>query len=134
MPKVLILLLSLCLFWIIQPVHAQLKGEIEFTTLEYDFGKQKEDGGPLKYEFKFKNTGLGDVVLKDIKASCGCTTPSWSKEPVAPGKEGSIVASFDPLNRPGYFNKSLTVTADVGGEEKIIILKISGEIIPKPKE
>ena len=64
-----------------------------------------------------------------VQASCGCTTPGWTKEAVAPGKTGFIKASFDPKGRPGYFNKSLMVMTDLSGSP--ITLQIKGTVVDK---
>ena len=62
-----------------------------------------------------------------MQASCGCTTPDWSKEPIAPGKKGFVKASYNPAGRPGNFNKSVTVTSNQGTQ----VLYIKGQVVPK---
>ena len=108
---------------------AQTKAEIVFENLDHDFGKIKEDAGPADFNFNFKNPGTVPLVISAVNASCGCTTPEWSKEPVLPGKSGFIKVSYNPLNRPGSFNKTVTVIANVPNSP--IILKIAGEVLPK---
>ncbi len=61
-----------------------------------------------------------------VQASCGCTTPAWSQEAVAPGKTGFVQASYNPKGRPGYFNKTLSVTTDVDANP--IVLQIKGTV------
>ena len=78
------------------------------------------------HEFSFVNNGTRPIKILTVQASCGCTTPAWSKDPVAPGKSGFIQASFNPVGRPGYFNKSLTVTTDFDANP--IILQIKGQV------
>lgn len=114
---------------------AQQKGAIKFDVEAYDFGQIKEEGGPAKHEFSFTNTGNLPITLTDVKASCGCTTPKWDKEPVAPGKRGSIIAEYNPMNRPGPFTKSITVKAkvDTSSVEDIKVLTIKGEVVPRVK-
>ena len=116
-------------------VYAQQKGVLKFETEVYDFGKIKEDGGPAKYDFMFTNLGNIPLTLTDVKASCGCTTPKWNKEPVAPSKQGSVTAEYNPMNRPGPFTKSITVKAksDTSSTEEIKVLTIKGEVIPRVK-
>jgi hypothetical protein len=97
---------------------------IQFREEAHDFGSVKESGGPVLHEFLFTNTANRPVKILNVQASCGCTTPDWSKEPVPPGKTGFIQASYDPKGRPGFFNKSLTVTTDY--EANPIILQIKG--------
>ena len=68
------------------------------------------------------------MVISTVSASCGCD-PEWSKEPVLPGKTGFIKVSYNPLNRPGSFNKTITVMANI--PNGAIVLKIAGEVLPK---
>src|SRR5579864_2797450 len=66
---------------------------IVFEETSHDFGKITE-GTQAKYIFKFKNTGNQPLVLSDVHASCGCTTPSYTHDPVLPGKKGEINVNF----------------------------------------
>ena len=110
-------------------VVAQTTAEITFETMDHDFGKIKEDSGPANFNFNFKNTGKVPLVISNVSASCGCTTPEWSKEPVLPGKSGFVKVSYNPLNRPGSFNKTISVMANI--PNGVQVLKISGEVLPK---
>ncbi len=105
---------------------AQQTKAIQFREETFDFGSVKEESGPVTHEFMFTNTGSRPVKILTVQPSCGCTTPSWSKEPVGVGKTGFIQASFNPKGRPGYFNKSLTVSTDLDGNP--IILQIKGQV------
>lgn len=98
-----------------------------FETEMHDFGTVPE-GPAAEYTFKFKNTGDQPINLKQVKASCGCTTPSWSKDPVLPGKTGEIKASYATQRRPGNFTKSITVVSDAGTK----VLTIKGNVEPAP--
>lgn len=100
---------------------------LAFTNEVHDFGTIPE-GPAADYEFKFKNTGKEPLILQTVNASCGCTTPSWSKEPVLPGKTGSIKASYATQSRPGGFTKSITVVSNAGTK----VLTIKGNVEPAP--
>lgn len=104
---------------------------ISFQTEEYDFGVVKEEGGAVAHEFMFINTGDAPLIISQVKASCGCTTPSWSKEAVAPGDTGLVVAQYNPSNRPGTFRKAITVTTNADPNTKVLYIK--GAVNPKPK-
>jgi hypothetical protein len=106
---------------------AMSQGKVTFEKNVHDFGTIKEEQGKADYSFTFKNTGTAPVVIKEVKASCGCTTPYWTKEPVAPGGEGIVTASYSTMNRPGVFSKTLTVTTDAGSQ----VLTIKGDVTPK---
>ena len=87
------------------------KAEFKFDKEVHDFGTVNE-GPAAVYEFKFANTGKEPLLLTNVVASCGCTTPKWSKEPVGQGKTGSIFVSYDTNGRPGGFNKAVTVSSN----------------------
>lgn len=99
---------------------------ITFKTEQHDFGKVTE-GVVAEYVFTFTNTGNQPLILKDVRASCGCTTPSWTREPVMPGKTGTIKVAYNSQGRPGTFNKSVTITSNIPDETKILFIK--GEVI-----
>jgi hypothetical protein len=103
---------------------------LEFENTSHDFGTVNE-GGPITYEFKFTNKGKVPLTISMVRASCGCTTPSWTNESVAPGKSGTITAQYNTQNRPGPFNKTLTVTANT--EPAMSVLTITGNVLPKVK-
>ncbi len=104
---------------------------VQFQTSDHDFGEVGEEAGPVRYRFEFTNNGEVPVKVLDVKASCGCTTPEWSKEEIEPGKTGFITAEYNPLNRPGQFHKTLTVTTNT--EPNTTILNIRGVVKPKPR-
>lgn len=104
---------------------------ISFEKDAHDFGSINEENGKVRYDFQFTNTGGKPLIITDVRASCGCTSPDWSKEPILPGKKGFISATYDPTNRPGPFNKSLTVISNATSPNTILYIK--GEVTAKPK-
>ena len=104
------------------------QGDLKFEGENYDFTKVTE-GTLATHEFKFKNTGDQPIVISNVQASCGCTTPDWTKEPVLPGKTGIVKAVYNSNGRPGVFNKTITVTSN--GKEATKVLSIKGEVISK---
>jgi hypothetical protein len=109
----------------------QKNGKAVFAKESHDFGSIKETDGPATFVFDFTNSGTDPLILKNVQASCGCTTPDWPKEPILPGKAGSIKVTYNPANRPGSFEKSITVTSD--GNPGTQVLKINGSVVPKPQ-
>ncbi|GAB3972945.1 hypothetical protein GCM10028806_25900 [Spirosoma terrae] len=77
----------------------------------YDFGTLTE-GDTVEHVFKFTNTGEFPLIINNITASCGCTTPEWPREPVAPGAAGSIRVRFNSRGKSGEQNKTITVIAN----------------------
>jgi hypothetical protein len=100
-----------------------------FTETSFDYGKIKEDGGSVSHKFVFTNTGAEPILITQVKASCGCTTPDWSKEPVAPGAQGFVSAVYNPQGRPGSFNKNITVSSNA--QNSPITLYITGDVLSK---
>lgn len=99
----------------------------EWTAQVHDFGKIKQ-GVPVSHEFKFTNKGKVPLIIANVQASCGCTTPDWSKDAIPPGQTGFIKATFSAAS-PGAFDKTVTVTANV--ENGSVQLKIKGEVAPQ---
>lgn len=128
------LLTLLAIVIVALPVSAKKKNEggkaiAKFTENVFDFGNIKEQGGPVTHEFEFVNTGNGNLVILEAAAECGCTRPEYPKNPVAPGKKSKIKVTYNPIGRPGAFNKQVTVKTN--GEPRKIRLKIRGTVIPK---
>ena len=99
---------------------------IVFAKTEHDFGVISQADGIVECEFTFKNTGKTPLVITKAQASCGCTVPDWSKEPIAPGKQGFVKATFNPNGTKGVFTKSITVLSD--GNPSRISLRIKGDV------
>lgn len=118
--------LFVAMFVFVAVSYAQ-KGTVKFTKETHDFGKV-EQGKPVTYVFTFKNTGTDPVIISDAQASCGCTKPSWTKEPVMPGKTGSVSATYNAAAMGG-FNKSVTVTSNA--ETPTVVLYLKGEVVSK---
>lgn len=110
---------------------ANAQGVIKFKSESHDFGKI-EEGVQATHTFEFTNTGTAPVVISNAQASCGCTTPDWTKEPVMPGKTGKVTASFNSQGRPNNFSKTVTVISN--SETPQIVLTIKGDVNPKGAE
>ncbi len=104
---------------------------IVFETQEHDFGRILEQSGEVSTEFEFTNTGKVPLILQNVQASCGCTTPEWPKEPLMPGQQGTIKVAFNPKNRPGPFTKTITVSSNA--DHPVQILTIKGIVVPEDK-
>ncbi len=97
----------------------------KWNETEHDFGKIKK-GVPVTTTFSYTNVGKAPLSVTDVKASCGCTAPDYTKELVAPGKTGNVKATYNAAS-PGTFLKSITVTSNVEGGP--VILTIKGEVV-----
>ncbi|MDH5397448.1 MAG: DUF1573 domain-containing protein [Cyclobacteriaceae bacterium] len=104
---------------------------LRFQAQLHDFGEISEEGGQIEHEFRFENISGDSVKIIGVKASCGCTTPGWSHEVIPPGGTGFVKAKYNPFNRPGPFNKNLTVTLSKSSSP--VRLYIKGNVIPRPR-
>ena len=102
-------------------------GKMKFNTEEHNFGNIPE-GPAVSFDFEFENTGAEPIVLSGVQASCGCTTPTWTKDPVLPKRKGKITATYNTQGRPGNFVKTITVNSNVGTK----IIKITGNVEKAP--
>jgi hypothetical protein len=91
----------------------------------YDFGKIQINK-PVTHEFKFTNTGDSPLVISSVQASCGCTVAEYSKDPIAPGAQGFVKATYNAA-KVGVFTKTVTVNANA--EENMVQLVIKGEVV-----
>lgn len=82
-----------------------------------------KEGDLAIYEFKFTNTGDEPIIMTHVKASCGCTTPIWTKDPVLPGQQGVIKVQYNSKGRVGVFNKSITISSNAEPAIKKIYIK-----------
>lgn len=102
---------------------------INFTETVHDYGTI-DQGSDGSYEFKFTNDGKSPLILNNVRSSCGCTVPSWTKEPVQPGKEGTIKVKYNTAIA-GSFNKSVTVNSNA--KNSSVVLQIKGNVVAKPQ-
>ncbi|MBL4735577.1 MAG: DUF1573 domain-containing protein [Flavobacteriales bacterium] len=103
---------------------------IDFKTDVIDYGTIDYNGDGLR-EFLFTNTGKEPLIISRAKGSCGCTVPTWPKEPIMPGETGSIKVKY-ATNRPGRFTKTVTISSNAKTPSKRLTIK--GTVKPKPVE
>ena len=101
---------------------------IEFEETTHDFGKISESDPIRKCVFYFTNTGDLPLIINQAVASCGCTVPSYSKEPIKPGEKGEIKVRYSAKGAfPGHFKKTITIRTNADIE--VTRLHIEGEIV-----
>ncbi len=98
--------------------------EIYFEKTTHEYGNIELNGNGL-CEFTFKNTGNEPLLLTNVKASCGCTTPTWPKNPIKKGETGIIVVKYN-TRIPGAFTKSVRVYSNA--KTSLVTLKITGSV------
>lgn len=123
-----ILLLISALFLVFVGLEAQsAKGAVISTTeIDYDFGIIKEAAGKVSHVFTLQNKGDKPLVISRVVAACGCTTPEYSNEPIAPGAQGRLKVIFDPKGRPGPFVKTVAVYSN--GRDGAYTVRIKGVV------
>ena len=103
---------------------------IRFEKVVHDYGTL-EQGADGTCEFKFTNTGNEPLILNKPTSSCGCTVPTWPKEPILPGK-GDVIKVTYATHNVGIINKTVTVTSNAKNSR--VVLSIKGTVIAKPTE
>lgn len=106
----------------------QNAGVMDFKEKEFDFGTIKE-GALVKHTFTFTNTGKSPIILAQVSASCGCTTPTYTSEPVLPGKTGEINVEFNSDNQVGQQQKIITIASNAN--PNILTVQLKGTVEPK---
>jgi len=122
------LFITVCLF---SGIILLAQPKVQVSTYEHDFGTFREEDGRQSYNFEIVNTGNAPLVIQNVVASCGCTTPTWTKSPIPPNGKGIVTALYDPAGRPGPFNKTLTVYTNA--TPSTIVLVIKGEVKEREK-
>ena len=102
---------------------------IEFSEIQRNFG-EIEEGEPVEHEFTFTNTGKSDLIIRKIRASCGCTTVAPKITLIKPGEQSSLSASFRTSGYKGRQSKSITVITN-DPKKSSIVLRLTGTVTPK---
>ena len=104
---------------------AENYAEITFDTLRYDFGKFSKNEPLVRCSFPFTNSGTAPLIIHQAFASCGCTVPTYTKEPIKPGEKGVIDVTYDGTDKfPGHFQKTITIRSNAVNE--VVRLTIEG--------
>ncbi|MDX2064053.1 MAG: DUF1573 domain-containing protein [Bacteroidia bacterium] len=103
---------------------------VQFEHMAHDFGRITE-GEKVSHTFQFTNTGTEPLQITEVKPTCGCTTPNYSKEPIAPGAKGFVEVLFDSGGRQGAQNKTVQVFANTA--PKVTTLTFTGEVVTAKK-
>ena len=112
------------------PVAAAAQPAAEWIRTTHNFGAFSENDGKATCKFQFVNKGDSPVIIRSARATCGCTTPDYSKAPIAPGDTGTVEVSYNPTGRPGRFDKKIYV--DLNTEPSRYTLTVMGSVIGTP--
>ena len=114
-----------------QDTKVQNGPEIEFEKVIHDYGNVPYNGNG-ECEFRFTNTGTEPLIVQKPKSSCGCTIPTWPREPILPGESDVIKVTYK-TNRVGTINKTVTVTSNAI-KNSTVVLRIKGTVLEQPTE
>ena len=132
MKQILNLFLILTLMGFATNTFAQaVNSRMSFEKTTHDFGSFSEQDGIQTATFNFKNTGSNPLIINNIQASCGCTTPEWTRQPIPPGQDGFVKVAYNPANRPGAFNRTVQVLNN--SDTPSITLRITGTVSPRER-
>jgi hypothetical protein len=128
--SMLALTLGLMSFSAIAPVKNLVSKAVEVSSIAWksetiDVG-QIPQNTPKPIVFEFKNTGKTTVIITNVQGSCGCTATDYTKTPIAPGKSGTVTATYNAVNA-GAFSKTVSVTTNA--EAAIKVLTIKGTVV-----
>ncbi|MBU3853930.1 MAG: DUF1573 domain-containing protein [Candidatus Paraprevotella stercoravium] len=105
--------------------NAAKQADIKFDKTSHNFGTFSEDDPVVTCVFKFTNTGTAPLIIHQAVPSCGCTVPTYTKEPIKPGESGKLEIRYNGAGKfPGHFKKSITVRTN--GKTKMVRLYVEG--------
>ena len=110
-----------------QSSENELTGIFQFEEETIDYGTINQNDNGVRV-FKFENKGKAPIVISKVKASCGCTVPTYSKDPILPGESGTIEVKY-ATSTLGKFSKSLTIYSNAQDQQKRI--QIKGNVLKK---
>lgn len=110
--------------------QSQSGAEITFKEKSIDFGDITQ-GDKVEHTFELTNTGSAPLIISNVAATCGCTVPSWPKEPIAPGKTSEIKVSFNSAGKMGKQNSVVRIYSNAS--EPIEKVSLISNVLPKTK-
>lgn len=105
--------------------------KFNFTEKEFDFGEITE-GDKVTHVFNYTNTGEVPLTITNVRTTCGCTAPNWSREPLAPGESAELTVTFNSAHKKGTQVKRVTISANV--EDGMDVVTIRAKVNPKEEK
>ena len=131
MKKMIVFVTLMCVAFVgyaQEEIKDRNKGEMKFEHTRHDFGVFAQDTAVVTHEFVFTNVGKSPLIIHQANASCGCTVPKYTLEPIMPGEKGKITVTYNGKGRrPGVFRKSITIHNN--GKQTPVRIYIEGEMI-----
>ncbi len=104
---------------------------LKFSQSKWDFGTIKEDGGSVSHTFEFVNTTQSPIVITNVRTTCGCTTPEYSKKPISANETRTMEITYDPMYRPGAFSRDISIFTSADNEP--VVINITGFVTPRQR-
>ncbi len=131
MRRVSILLVALISHLMVWAQGPEVQDAFLFEEVEWNFGTIEEVDGKVSHTFRYRNISDHSVAIERVYSSCGCTSGEYSRRPLKAGGEGEFVVTFDPQDRGGRVDKTVTLTYDKGrGRTE---LRIRGRVKARPR-
>ena len=122
MKKVFSMLTLVALLAVVAHAQGKVSAPVmTFDKTEIDYGTIAQGSDPLR-KFKFKNTGSSPLIIKSAQGSCGCTVPSYKKEPINTGETSEIEVRYD-TQRVGPFSKTVSIQTNEGEQPRVLVIK-----------
>jgi hypothetical protein len=131
MKKILIFSIIAVLAYVKISYAQQNSTTITFNKILHDFGSINEKDGVVSCKFEFVNSGKSPLIIQRVISSCDCATTDWTKEPIIPGSKNSITVYYNTKDRPGKFDKVITVYSNA--ETSTVVLHIKGIVLERTK-
>lgn len=115
---------------LLHPATAPGGSAMRFDRTQIDAGRIGEDDTPPSYTYRWRNAGDRPLVITRIRTTCGCAVPSWSREPVRPGGEGTVTVTYRPKRHPGSFQRKIFVFTQLSDKLPTAVLELTGHVTP----
>lgn len=109
---------------------SETEAVLSFVDNHHDFGNIYAKEGKVSCVFEYENRGTKPLLVMNVRSTCGCTAPRWTKKPVLPGQKGKIVIEYDPGDHQGRFHKTIQVQSTARNENMFV--SISGTVLREP--
>lgn len=115
------------------PSLAKGSEAMQFEQLNINTGDIGEDDGPKSYTYRWKNTGKTPLVITRVNTTCGCTVPSYDRQPVLPGATSEVTVTYHPKGHPGRIQRKIFLFTQLSANLPTAILELTGQVVPSTR-
>lgn len=106
---------------------------MQFEQLNINTGDIGEDDGPKSFTYRWKNTGETPLVITRVNTTCGCTVPSYVRQPVLPGESSEVTVTYHPKGHPGRIQRKIFLFTQLSASLPTAILELTGQVVPSTR-